>query len=184
MSKVIFIDIDDTLFFTQSCVLVMNSGMCVKELNNKEFNDYELKDGESFDFSQFKCTDTFTNTSVPNKRMIDLLITLREEGNEICLLTARGDFNNKQKLISYLNQHKIDVGHYRDNKIHIIRCGNKPGQSHIRKLHKIRKFLKKRPDVTEIVMYDDHIKNLKEIMNLNVRVTLFLVDKSDIKEIL
>ena len=43
-------DIDDTLFRTTAQIKVVKDGKFIRSLNNQEFNTYQLKTGESFDF--------------------------------------------------------------------------------------------------------------------------------------
>ena len=56
-------DIDETLFKTTAKVSVVKNGEVVKQLDNKEFNTYKLKSGESFDFTEFKDSKHFRDTS-------------------------------------------------------------------------------------------------------------------------
>ena len=60
-----FIDIDETVFRTFAKILVKKGGKVVRELDNQEFNSYELKEGESYDFHQFKDAELFAKTSIP-----------------------------------------------------------------------------------------------------------------------
>jgi predicted ribosome quality control (RQC) complex YloA/Tae2 family protein len=57
-------DIDETIFHTYSTVLVKDqSGKIVTALDNQQFNDYKLRPGEEFDFSDFKNAQKFFETS-------------------------------------------------------------------------------------------------------------------------
>jgi FMN phosphatase YigB (HAD superfamily) len=47
-------DIDDTLFHTTAQIAVMKDGKKIKDLTNQEYNTYKLKQGESYDYSQFR----------------------------------------------------------------------------------------------------------------------------------
>jgi FMN phosphatase YigB (HAD superfamily) len=47
-------DIDDTLFHTTAKIKVVKDGEVVRTLTNQEFNNYELQDGEDYDFGEFR----------------------------------------------------------------------------------------------------------------------------------
>jgi hypothetical protein len=98
--------------------------------------------------------------------MIGVLEKISKETNNIALLTARRDFDDKKSLIKYLRNHKINVGHYKDGKIHIIRSGNvtnKQTNTAQAKIKMIDNIVRKNPKLTEIVIYDDCIKNLEAV---------------------
>jgi hypothetical protein len=58
-------DIDDTLFLTKANVYVKKDGKIVKKLTNKQYNTYELQDGETFDYVEFHDSKYFNSTSEP-----------------------------------------------------------------------------------------------------------------------
>jgi hypothetical protein len=168
--SITFIDIDDTLFETHALIYVIKDGSIVRKLTNQEFNVYELQDGESFDFREFRSSDIFINTSNPIESMIKKLIAMfnniSKAGSDMYLLTARGDFDNKQKFLDFLKSYGIPVGHVNDGKIHVIRAGNKPGNnSAIRKKEIIRDFLLKY-NYSTVRLYDDAISNLNAFKEL------------------
>jgi acid phosphatase class B len=185
--KMVFMDIDDTLLFTSAKIIVNKDGKMQKRLTNKEFNNYDLKLGESFDFSEFEDSRLFAQTSVPNYPMVNLLKDMHRNGDEVLLLTARGNFDCKETIATYFNDLGIPVGHYLDSKIHIARCGRDKysayGKSNTRKKHVIQKILAKRSDVTYIEMYDDSMENLKTFKTIDFPSSAFLVDHSIIMKI-
>jgi len=63
-------DIDDTLFHTTAKVLVKKNGKVVQTLDNQEFNNYNLKPGEEFDFDEFRSAEKFKQESKPIARML------------------------------------------------------------------------------------------------------------------
>ena len=172
-----FVDIDETLFFTKATVNVVKNGEIVKRLRNQEYNTYVLNEGESFDYSEFKCSETFTSTSEPNLPMILKTIAMSKI-HEVALLTARADFDDKDKVLNFLRSYGLDVGHYKDGKIHVIRSGNIPGPSAVRKREVIEGILAKRPDVTGFELYDDAESNLKAIKEMGG--VAYKVDHSNI----
>lgn len=185
--KMVFMDIDETLLFTKAKIVVMKNGKFQKRLSNKEFNNYDLQLGESFDFTEFEDSELFASTSVPNYPMINMLKDMLSEGTEVLLLTARGNFDCKETITKYFNDLGIPVGHYLDSKVHIARCGKDKyqayGRSNTRKKHVIQKILNKRPDVTFIEMYDDSMENLKTFKTIDFPSAAFLVDHSIVMKI-
>lgn len=186
--KMVFMDIDDTLLFTTAKVNVIKDGKKILKLTNSEYNDYDLKLGESYDFTEFEDSKMFASSSIPNYPMINMLKDMYNRGDEVLLLTARGDFDCKETIAKYFNELGIPVGHYLDHKIHIARCGRDKyksyGRSHMRKKHVIEKILAKRPDVTCIEMYDDNMENLKTFKTIDFdNISAFLVDHLVISKI-
>ena len=58
-------DIDDTLVHTSTKVRVLKNKKVVRELNSHEFTNYKLKDGEEFDFQNFRnAKEFFDNASL------------------------------------------------------------------------------------------------------------------------
>jgi predicted secreted acid phosphatase len=175
-----FVDIDETLFKTIAKISVVKGNKTVRRLSNTEYNTYTLKDGESFDYSEFRCSDTFKK-SEPIQNMIDIVKELRSKGREVIIISARGDLDCKDSVLNYMIEHGIDVGHYKDNKIHIIRCGNKPGKPAQRKQDIISNILRKRPEIKEIELYDDSIENLEYVSKIDIKSTMYHVTHDKIK---
>ena len=172
MKKLIFVDIDETLFFAKAKILVKDktSNKVVKELTNQDFNTYKLADNEYFDFIQFRSADLFVETSEPNKRMINTILELQKNPeNEIILLTARQDFDNKEKLLKYFKKFGINVGHYKNREIHIVRVGNMSSSIpvSIKKRITIEKIMHK-TGYHQIEFYDDNNENLEEFLKLKI----------------
>lgn len=185
--KMVFMDIDDTLLFTAAKINVVKNGKSIRKLTNSEYNNYELKLGESFNFTEFEDSELFASTSVPNYSMIDRLKDMYRNGTEVLLLTARGNFDCKETITHYFNELGVPVGHYLDHKIHIARCGRDKyaayGRSNTRKKHVIQKILAKRPDVTYIEMYDDYMENLKTFKTIDFPSSAFLVNHEKVTQI-
>ncbi len=98
-------DIDDTLFHTTAKILVKKDGKVVKELDNKEFNQYILKPGEEFDFHQFKSAEKFHKESKPIARMLAkakmiLKNSLNNPKSKVIIVTARGDFDDRDTFLA------------------------------------------------------------------------------------
>jgi hypothetical protein len=98
-----FVDIDETMFNTFARVLVKKDGKVVRDLDNQEYNSYRLKDGEEFDFGQFRDAAFFRKTSIPIPTMFARVkkmiaqIKAMDSGSKIVFLTARGEFTKDPK---------------------------------------------------------------------------------------
>ena len=109
MKKAFVFDFDDTLAKTDARVLVVmpDTKTCrgyVRELSPSEFNVYQLKTGERFDFSEFRCPHLVENGK-PTE-LIRLAQDVYEEQHSVYILTARG--NDVADAISkFLFVHKI-----------------------------------------------------------------------------
>jgi len=193
MRKLIFIDIDETLIFSKARIYVreVNTNKIIRKLSNMEFNNYQLKENEYFTFEEFSNSELFIKTSIPNIKIIELAKKLYEEGNEVCLLTARADFDNKTNILNFFKDFGIKVGHYKNGEIHIIRSGNYKFIDNVarRKSYIIDKILRKRKNEFKIIeMFDDSISNLKEFLRLSKKYkskifNAYLVEKEKIIKI-
>jgi len=167
-----FIDIDETLFFTKAKIIIKDeNGNILRKLTNQEYNAYIASPGEVFDFSEFVDTDIFVNTSVPNTPMIKILQELFENtkttNSEVYLLTARQDFDDKDRFLEFLVKHGIEAGHKNDQKVHVIRAGNIPGLDNAgKKYHIIKKMLEGNTQFKKVRLYDDSRDNIDAFLEL------------------
>ena len=90
-SKAFVFDFDDTLAFTDAKVHVLSpcKSQVMASLTPQEFNTHKLREGESFDFSDFDKASFILN-SKPTK-LIDLAREVFSEGHSVFILTARND---------------------------------------------------------------------------------------------
>jgi phosphoserine phosphatase len=116
-------DIDETLFQTKARVKVIKDGKVVRTLDNQEYNTYKLKDGESYDYGEFRSAEVFQNTSVPISKMIQkakaIIRNATEAGSRVIIVTARADFDDKKKFLDTFRKHGIDI-----DKVYVERAGN------------------------------------------------------------
>lgn len=88
-NRILLFDVDDTLIHTTAQIGVLKNGRLLKKITNDEFNEYKLKPGESFDFSEFD------DPNLLNKEALTpYWKTLKREylkGTHIGIITARGD---------------------------------------------------------------------------------------------
>jgi nucleoside 2-deoxyribosyltransferase len=189
----VLVDLDETLLHTNGKIFVLNKNKKkIKELNNQEYNKYELKNGESYDFSDFRCAISLKKNHEPIKEVIDKVIEYKNKGASISILTARADFleGHEKILMDLLNEYGLDVGHWKDNKTHIVRSGNEIASSTPeRKVKSLSKILNKRAsEFDNIIMLDDHKHNLIEVEKFieekykNIKSTMYLVEKGKIKQ--
>ena len=160
-------DIDDTLFHTTAKISVIKDGKPVKELSNQEFNTYQLKSGESFDFSQFRDSEKFYQESKPISRMLDKvsIILKRSESNplsKVVIVTARANFNDKNKFLDTFRKHKFDI-----DKVRVERAGNINDVHDVafKKVIIIRNYINTNM-FNKVRLFDDSMANLKAFLKL------------------
>lgn len=163
-------DIDETLFHTTAKIHVVDSsGKVIQKLNNQQFNDHELRSGETYDFSEFRDAAKFNAESSPVMNMLVNLNRVHDKiklnltpGSKIILNTARSDFNDKDTFLHTFRKHGVDI-----DDIHVYRSGNIHGDElpAVKKLVVIRDHLKT-GKYAQVHMYDDSATNLSHFMNL------------------
>lgn len=160
-------DIDDTLFHTTAKIGVIKDGKKVKELTNQQFNTYKLKAGEKFDFGQFKDADKFYKESQPINKMLDKAKAIlknvgKKPGSRIVIITARNDFNNKQKFLKTFTKHGLDM-----RKIRVERAGKITDVSNValKKVIIIRNYLNT-GNFRRVRLFDDSMANLRAFLNM------------------
>jgi len=163
-----FFDIDETLYKTFAKIKVFDStNKLVKELDNQQFNTYKLKDGEHFDFSEFRDASLFAKTSIPIKKTVNrvkkMLKAIQTKGSQsrIVFLTARADFDNKHKFLDTFKRDGIDI-----DKIYVERAGNiQTGTVSEKKKKIILKYLES-GKYQKVRMVDDDITNIKDFLSI------------------
>lgn len=161
-------DIDDTLFHTTAMIAVKKDGKVIKRLTNQEFNTYDLKSGEEFDFSEFRDSEKFNTESVPIARMLAkakaiLANSVRNPKSRVIIVTARANFNNKEKFLDTFRKHGFDI-----DKVRVERAGNMTDASHpaVKKAIIIRNYLRT-GEFSKVRLFDDSMANLREFLKLN-----------------
>lgn len=158
-------DIDETLFHTKAKVKVVKDGKVVRSLDNQEFNTYERKPGEEYDFGQFKNAAYFRKTSVPVTKMIDRARkVVKAKGNphsRAIICTARADFDDKEMFLQTFRDHGIDI-----DQMHVERAGNLGIDSSAEaKKVVFRKYLNTK-NYIKARLYDDAMSNLTAFLGL------------------
>lgn len=162
-------DIDGTLFNTSAKVGVKDvSGSVTKILDHGEYNTYKLKDGEKYDYAQFRSGEVFKSTAQPVSNVLDRAIQMinrQGEKADSIILTARADFDDKEPFLQTFRDHGFPV-----DKVYIERAGNlakyneliKPTVS---KAVILRKYIMS-GKYNRIRMWDDSAPNLEMLMKL------------------
>lgn len=159
-------DIDDTLFHTTAKIAVMKDGKVVQELDNQEFNHYKLKQGESFDFRQFRDAKKFNEESKPIEKMLKkakiILRNATRKGSSVVIITARANFDNKETFLDTFRKHGFDI-----DKVRVERAGNIEGDSvpAFKKAIIIRNALNT-GQYARVRLFDDSMTNLKVFLDL------------------
>lgn len=159
-------DVDDTLFHTFASVKVVKNGKETHALNNKEFNTYKLKDGESYDFAEFKDAKLFKETSRVIDKMMSKAIAILQNvvnkpGSKMIILTARSDFDDKEHFLQTFRDHGLDI----DN-IYVERAGNLgTGSSAQNKVQIIKKYLDSN-QFNRVQLFDDAMSNLNAMLDM------------------
>jgi 8-oxo-dGTP pyrophosphatase MutT (NUDIX family) len=173
-SDLIIFDIDDTLMHTTAKIRVVKDGRVVRELSNQEFNSYELRPGEEFDFGEFRSAEKFRQESQPIEPMVRKLKTIlaHHPTAKVIMLTARADFDNKQMFLQTFADLGIDM-----SRVHVHRAGNLPGNAipAEKKAVWVRRYLDS-DQYDHVRLYDDSMSNLtvfkelqKEYPNVDFR---------------
>ena len=165
LRNLVIFDIDDTLMHTTAQIKVVNDqGKVLKSLTNQEFNNYKLQPGEQFDFGEFRDAEKFNRESEPIWPIMNKLKDVLDNSPnaEPIMLTARSDFDNKEKFLDTFRQYGIDM-----SRVHVHRAGNLPGDEipAEKKAVYVRKYLNT-GKYKGVWLYDDSRSNLSVFKDL------------------
>ena len=171
-----FLDIDETIFRTFAKIYVLKHGQVIKKLTNQEFNTYELQDGESFDFGEFRSAEMFNKTSIPIPKTINrikrIFKNIDRRGSKVVFLTARADFDDKEPFLDKFRSHGIPI----DN-IYVERAGNsETGTTSQRKEAIVMKYLNTGL-YRRVRLIDDDMANIKGFLSIEKRLPDSLINK-------
>lgn len=160
-------DIDDTLFHTTATINVKKDGKVIKSLTNQEFNTYKLGKGEEFDFAEFKNAEKFAKESRPIGKMLEkakAIIAHSEKtpNSKVVIITARDDFDDKEKFLDTFRKHGIDIDKVRVERAGKIKSIESPD---IKKYVIIHNMLNTK-EFSRVRLFDDSITNLKTFLKL------------------
>ena len=176
-------DVDDTLFHTFAEIKVVKDGKIIKSLNNQEYNTYKLKRGESYDFSEFRNSRKFYDTSRPIGKMVSKAKAILKKvenkpKSHVMILTARADFDEREVFVNTFHRYGINI-----NKAFIELSGNLgTGPSAQNKRVIVKRYIDKYK-YSRVRMFDDAVSNLKMLLDLkkeypDVDFEAYLVDKT------
>jgi hypothetical protein len=174
-------DIDDTLFHTTAKIAVMKDGNKLRDLTNQEFNTYKLKNGESFDFGQFRDAKKFREESKPITKMFAKAKAIlgnvsNKPKSRVIILTARDDFDDREVFLNTFRDHGFDI-----DKVRVERAGKIKGmQPEHSKFIIIRNYLKQ-GTFARVRLFDDSRANLNQFLRLqqefpNISFEAYFVD--------
>ena len=158
-------DIDETLFHTKAKVQVVKEGKVIRTLDNQQYNSYQLKQGESFDYGQFRSAKIFKETSTPIAKVIKrakrIIHFATRKGSKVIIVTARQDMDDKILFKQTFKDHGIDIG-----RVYVERAGN-VGKEKVseNKVVIFKKYLDTKRYV-RIRLFDDDKNNLNAFLSL------------------
>ncbi len=158
-------DIDETLFHTKAKVQVLKNGKIYKILDNQQYNSYQLKKGETFDYGQFKSAKMFMETSTPIAKVLNrakrIIYFATKKGSKVIIVTARQDMDDKKMFKDAFKAQGIDIG-----RVYVERAGNIGKETASEnKLVIFKKYLDTKR-YARIRLFDDDNNNLKAFMSL------------------
>lgn len=167
-TKLVFFDIDETVFHTYAKVNVVKNNQIIKKLTNQEFNSYKLNADEKFDFTEFQDSEIFYNTSKPIGNIVKLVKHYIKRNDRVIFLTARSDFNDKERFLQTFRDNGIDID---KPNVYVERSGNLVNVKSVAERKKIiiKKYLKSGL-YSIIKMFDDDKNNLKTFAELGDEV--------------
>lgn len=158
-------DIDETLFHTKAKVQVVKEGKVIRALDNQQYNSYQLKQGESFDYGQFRSAKIFKETSTPIAKVIKrakrIIHFATRKGSKVIIVTARQDMDDKILFKQTFKDHGIDIG-----RVYVERAGN-VGKEKVseNKVVIFKKYLDTKR-YARIRLFDDDKNNLNAFLSL------------------
>ncbi|CAB4123252.1 Cytidine and deoxycytidylate deaminase domain containing protein [uncultured Caudovirales phage] len=154
-------DIDDTLMHTTARVFVVEPSGRRRHLSASEFNSYELRPGEKYDFAEFTDSKLFYDTSKPIEKIWrtaqNTLANIgKRPGSRMIVVTARAEFDNTSLFLKTFEKHGMDM-----SKVKVYTVA---GASNKKPL--IKRLLLK-GNFTEARLFDDHPGNLRDFLSLH-----------------
>mgnify|MGYP003964306507 CR=1 FL=1 len=162
MRKAFVFDFDDTLATTKAVVRVQGSdNSCVGTsftLTPAEFNSYQLKKEEQFDFADFRCPHLIENGNPTD--LIKLASDVCSEEHAVYILTARSS-DMADAIAKFLKPHGITAKQ-------IICLGDKDEGNLIAE-SKRKALLAITDAYDKIYFYDDNKKNVELAQEIGVK---------------
>lgn len=177
-SHLICWDMDDTLFYSESYVTVVDHlGSEIKQLNSEQYKFYQLPDTHKFRYDYFNDVDVFRNTAQvirATKKVFDQhqLLAKQLPGVDVIIITGRHPFSEHDKFLQFMKENTFDI-----DLVKIYCVGHFPQAStSLRKLAVIKDCMMKK-QYDSISMYDDDKRNLSIVGDYYSKARLFYVNK-------
>lgn len=103
-NRILLFDVDDTLIHTTAKIGIIKGGKLIKKITNSQYNEYVLKPGEEFDYSEFDDSTILNNETFT--KYWDTLKREYKKGTHIGILTARGD---KDMIFNFFKKNSIEI---------------------------------------------------------------------------
>lgn len=103
-NRILLFDVDDTLIHTTARIGIKRDGKIIKKISNSTYNEYTLKPGEEFDYSEFDDPKILYN-----EEFTKYWKTLKREynkGTHIGIITARGDVD---MIFNFFKKNHIEI---------------------------------------------------------------------------
>ena len=157
MNKAFVFDFDDTLANTACHVIVRDSmNVPYRSLTPAQFNTYELGNGESFDYSEFR-DEIFIHAANPTW-LIALAKEVANEGHAVYILTAR-DAVVADSIHAWLMSHGIAA-----KDIHCV-----GGSKNLIPVNKKQVLLDIVEKYEKVYFYDDSVENVNVYQHEKLR---------------
>ena len=165
-TKLIYFDLDDVIVSHDDKLSINvydKKGVFIKNLSSKEFANYNLQENEVYDFTEFRSSYIFKESSQPIKQIVYLINVLKQHNKNVEILTARSDFDCKYAFKKHMATIGIDI-----DEIHVRRAGNLGiSDSALAKKEYVDIVLEKADGYYhEVHLYDDSEKNLEYFLSL------------------
>ena len=159
-TKAFVFDFDDTLASTNAKVLVRKYRVPSQVLTPAEYSTYELADGESFDFREFKNPEFIINGKPLG--LIELAKEIHAEGHSLYILTARNEIASSA-IAGFLARFNITAK--------MIHCVGKNSDTNIAKAKQtVLMTIIDNHDIT--YFYDDDEANIELASSLDCKAEL------------
>jgi hypothetical protein len=166
INRLVVWDIDDTLFEGTAKVRVVskNKKEPIQVLTPAEFNTHRLMPGQEYDFSDFRSSDIFSQSTPLLNNMLIAKDDMSRRDTFFLILTARANFDNKKAFLDKFLKYGFNLNLPHS---HVVRAGNRASKTStsaskadvVRECLNIKSF-------KEVVMYDDDIANLNAFLSL------------------
>ena len=163
-NSVHFFDVDKTLMDTGNTHVHVKDehGNTVEKLDPQEYNHHKLKPGHSYDFHEFGSSEKFAKSAKPIRKVLAKMNAIKKNGGKTEILTARADFDDKDKFAKKWKSFGVDIG---PGQTHVRRAGNIKLPTHEAKAKIISDQIKKN-GYKKVHLYDDHMPNIQAMLDL------------------